>query len=133
MNIQKTLKEFDEKFCIDYAEKLFGNRDKLKEQGWDIDPPKMELKQGIILGFTVDEELTCQGVNILEDSAEIMELFKRVSFCIISEPTMMGLYIAHKGINSYRVIFHGKAVHSSIPEQGTNAIYYAAEFIQKIH
>ncbi len=92
----------------------------------------MELKQGIILGFTVDEELTCQGVNILEDSSEIMELFKRVSFCILAEPTMMGLYIAHKGINSYKVTFHGKAVHSSIPEQGTNAIYLATEYIQKI-
>ncbi len=92
----------------------------------------MELKQGIILGFTVDEELTCKGVDILEDSSEIMELFKRISYCILAEPTMMGLYIAHKGINSYKVTFYGKAVHSSIPEQGTNAIYLAAEYIQKI-
>ncbi len=92
----------------------------------------MELKHGILLGFTVDEEATCKGVNILQDSSEIMDLFERVSFCILAEPTMMVLYIAHKGINSYKVIFHGKAVHSSIPEQGTNAIYFAAEYIQKI-
>jgi len=91
-----------------------------------------DLNQGILLGFTVDEEATCKGVDILEDSSEIMELFKRVSFCILAEPTMMRLYIAHKGINSYKVTFHGKAVHSSIPEQGTNAIYLAAEYIQKI-
>jgi len=61
-----------------------------------------------------------------------MEIFKRVSFCILAEPTMLGLYIAHKGINSYKVTFHGKAVHSSVPEHGTNAIYFAAEYIQKI-
>jgi acetylornithine deacetylase/succinyl-diaminopimelate desuccinylase-like protein len=92
----------------------------------------IDLKKGIILGFTVDEELTCKGVDILEDSSEIMELFKRISYCILAEPTVMGLYVAHKGINSYKVTFHGKAVHSSIPEQGTNAIYLAAEYIQKI-
>jgi len=93
---------------------------------------KTELKQGILLGFTVDEELTCKGVDILENSSEIIELFNRVSFCILAEPTMMVPYIAHKGINSYEVIFHGKAVHSSIPEQGTNAIYFAADYILKI-
>ncbi len=92
----------------------------------------MELKKGILLGFTVDEEATCKGVDILQDSSEIMELFKRVSFCILAEPTMMGLYIAHKGINSYKVIFHGKAVHSSVPDQGKNAIYFAADYISKI-
>jgi len=91
-----------------------------------------ELKQGILLGFTVDEEKTCKGVDSLQESSEIMDLIKRVSYCILAEPTMLGLYIAHKGINSYKVIFHGTAVHSSVPEHGKNAIYYATEYIQKL-
>lgn len=92
----------------------------------------MESERGILLGFTVDEEEGCQGINCLKNSSEIKELFERVSYCILAEPSMMELHIGHKGNNNYRLIFHGNAAHSSVSEQGTNAIYFAAEFIQKL-
>ncbi len=92
----------------------------------------VDQNQGILLGFTVDEEDGCQGVDHLRESVEIMDLFKRVSFGILAEPTGLQLHVGHKGINRYEVIFYGKAAHSSVPEQGINAIYFAAAYIQKV-
>ncbi|WP_371806051.1 M20 family metallopeptidase [Candidatus Lokiarchaeum ossiferum] len=91
-----------------------------------------EKQKGILLGFTVDEEDGCQGVDHLEESLEILQLFKRVSFCILAEPSMLQLHIGHKGINRYKVTFKGKAAHSSVPEQGINAIYMAADYIHTL-
>jgi len=92
----------------------------------------LRQNQGILLGFTVDEEDGCQGVAHLYNAPKIVELFQRVSYCILAEPTSMELHIGHKGINRYEVVFHGKAAHSSVPEQGVNAIYLAAKYIQKL-
>lgn len=89
-------------------------------------------QKGILLGFTVDEEDGCQGVDHLQEATEIVSLFKRVSYCILAEPSMLNLHIGHKGINRYKVTFKGKAAHSSVPEQGINAIYMAAEYIQNL-
>ncbi|WP_457919469.1 M20 family metallopeptidase [Candidatus Lokiarchaeum ossiferum] len=91
-----------------------------------------ENQKGILLGFTVDEEDGCQGVDHLEELPEILQLFKRVSYCILAEPSMMQLHIGHKGINRYEVTFNGKAAHSSVPEQGINAIYMATEYIHNL-
>ncbi|MHA1602567.1 MAG: M20 family metallopeptidase, partial [Promethearchaeota archaeon] len=93
---------------------------------------KYPLNHGLLLGFTVDEEDGCQGVDHLDKSEEIMEIFKRVEYCILAEPTHLELHIGHRGINRYNIVFHGKAAHSSVPEQGINAIYRVTTFIQKV-
>ncbi len=88
--------------------------------------------KGILLGFTVDEEMGCGGVDSLKHSPRLQTLFKRVKYCILAEPSGLKAVIAHKGVNRYRITFRGKAVHSSRPEEGDNAIYHAAQFITEV-
>ena len=47
---------------------------------------------------------------------------------IIAEPTGSGIYYAHKGSMSCKVTATGKAVHSSVPFIGDNAIDTLLEF-----
>ncbi len=47
---------------------------------------------------------------------------------IITEPTGSGIYYAHKGSMSCKVTATGKAVHSSVPFIGDNAIDTLLEF-----
>lgn len=47
---------------------------------------------------------------------------------MIAEPTGSGIYYAHKGSMSCKVTATGKAVHSSVPFIGDNAIDTLLEF-----
>jgi len=97
-----------------------------------IDTHPQSADQGILLGFTVDEEMGCGGAASLKQSEKLQTLFTRIQYCILAEPSGLKAVIAHKGVNRYRIAFHGKAVHSSRPEEGVNAIYYAAHFITEV-
>jgi succinyl-diaminopimelate desuccinylase len=83
---------------------------------------------GIVCTFTVDEETGCTGVNHL-DSPAILSIFQRVKYCILAEPTHLSPVYAHKGISWFKIIFHGKAAHASVPYMGENAILKANRFI----
>ena len=72
---------------------------------------------------TVGEEAGQQG-------ARALALQERFDFCVIGEPTGMQVVHAHKGTTWMRISTHGKAVHSSRPEEGVNAIYQMAEVIR---
>lgn len=61
--------------------------------------------------------------------AEFADRGIRPEGCIVGEPTSMQVVVAHKGINAFRCTVHGKAAHSSLTPQGTNAIEYAARLI----
>lgn len=56
----------------------------------------------------------------------------RIDMAIIGEPTKLQIGVAHKGIEWMEVVFSGRSVHSSRPEEGVNAIYAAAEFVQAV-
>jgi acetylornithine deacetylase len=49
---------------------------------------------------------------------------------IVGEPTRLRPVIAHKGAVRWRLITHGRAAHTSRPENGSNAIYQMAEVIE---
>ena len=92
----------------------------------DIDFSKA-ANHGILLTFVADEEGKFTGSNWLLDNKK--DIFNRVKYGIIAEPTDMRIQVAQKGIACMKISFHGKAAHSSAPQLGDSAILKAARFI----
>jgi acetylornithine deacetylase len=59
--------------------------------------------------------------------AELREL--RPAAAIVAEPTDLNVVVAHRGIVRWQCVAHGRAVHSSRPEQGANAVYAMARVV----
>ncbi|HFN9355573.1 TPA: ArgE/DapE family deacylase [Staphylococcus aureus] len=84
-----------------------------------------QLPQGTIrLLATAGEEKEQEGAKLLADKGYLDD----VDGLIIAEPTGSGIYYAHKGSMSCKVTAIGKAVHSSVPFIGDNAIDTLLEF-----
>ncbi|HII0150360.1 ArgE/DapE family deacylase [Staphylococcus aureus] len=84
-----------------------------------------ELPHGTIrLLATAGEEKEQEGAKLLADKGYLDD----VDGLIIAEPTGSGIYYAHKGSMSFKVTATGKAVHSSVPFIGDNAIDTLLEF-----
>ncbi|WP_053038388.1 ArgE/DapE family deacylase [Staphylococcus aureus] len=84
-----------------------------------------ELPHGTIrLLATAGEEKEKEGAKLLADKGYLDD----VDGLIIAEPTGSGIYYAHKGSMSCKVTATGKAVHSSVPFIGDNAIDTLLEF-----
>ena len=81
----------------------------------------------IHFAFSYDEEIGCLGAPLLID--KLVALDYQPDACIVGEPTLMLPVIGHKGKQSYRCQIHGVAAHSSLTNQGCNAIEHAASFI----
>lgn len=91
---------------------------------------QQKLKKAIYFAFSYDEEVSCLGAPRL--LAAIKQRHIAPGYCIIGEPTLMKLVVAHKGHHSFRCQFRGVAAHSSAPHRGSNAIIYASQFVQKL-
>lgn len=52
---------------------------------------------------------------------------------IIGEPTNYSLMYTHMGSINYTVVSHGKEAHSSMPQEGYNAINHLNEFISQVN
>lgn len=84
-----------------------------------------ELPHGTIrLLATAGEEKEQEGAKLLADKGYLDD----VDGLIIAEPTGSGIYYAYKGSMSCKVTATGKAVHSSVPFIGDNAIDTLLEF-----
>ncbi|HGO3274886.1 TPA: ArgE/DapE family deacylase [Staphylococcus aureus] len=84
-----------------------------------------QLPQGTIrLLATAGEEKEQEGAKLLADKGYLDD----VDGLIIAEPTGSGIYYAHKGSMSCKVTATDKAVHSSVPFIGDNAIDTLLEF-----
>ncbi|MCH6257430.1 M20 family metallopeptidase [Puniceicoccaceae bacterium K14] len=77
------------------------------------------LKYGLILAATVDEEATQSGAYALARLKGDLG----VTAAITGEPTSCDVVHAHKGACHYKVVSKGKAAHGSTPELGQSAIY----------
>jgi acetylornithine deacetylase len=88
------------------------------------------LRTPIHLAFSYDEEVGCIGVRRLIDL--LADRPSRPRLCIIGEPTMMQVGVAHKGKHTLRCQVHGHEAHSSLVHQGVNAIEAAAELIARL-
>src|SRR5687768_7786574 len=77
---------------------------------------------------TVDEEYLKRGAT----HAVASGLTDGITAAIVGEPTSLKPVIAHKGAVRWRIRVHGKAAHTSRPENGVNAIYGMVEVIEAL-
>jgi len=84
------------------------------------------LQADIVLCAAVDEEHEYRGLRVF--MAEEMP----VTGAVVGEPTDLGIVVAHKGCARFAVTTHGKAAHSSMPEEGDSAIYQMMHVMQFI-
>jgi acetylornithine deacetylase len=75
-----------------------------------------ELCGDLVIAGTADEEWQLTG------SRDIGQNGPRADFDLIGEPTSLKICPAHKGDYAIAIRTFGKSVHSSIPEEGLNAI-----------
>ncbi len=71
----------------------------------------------VLFTATADEEYTMRGMLSLLESG----VTARAG--IVGEPTALEIIVAHKGVARFAISTSGKAVHSSRPDDGVNAIY----------
>lgn len=86
-----------------------------------------DLATPIHFAFSYDEEVGCLGVTGLLDELKKKPIQPKA--CIIGEPTSMGVIRAHKGVLFKRCCVRGKSAHSSLVDQGVNAVTVAAKII----
>lgn len=88
------------------------------------------LRRPLILLFTSDEEVGCQGgARLADDLPRLLGPTPPPRLAWIGEPTGWKVAHAHKGVAGFGVEARGEGGHSSLPEQGVNAIGVAARAI----
>ena len=111
---------------------------------------RVPLQQTLVLALTINEECGFTGVKSLCKlwgdqqlaAAEAENLSGPLSLdelrelrpvrAIVAEPTMLDVVVAHKGSVRWRCHTHGKAAHTSRPEQGVNAISAMVDVVRAI-
>jgi acetylornithine deacetylase len=89
-----------------------------------------KLKTPIHLALSCDEEVGCKGVRPLV--AHIRDHMKKPRAVIVGEPTSMQVVNAHKGAITFSTEVTGHEAHSSLTDQGVNAIMVAGELLGEI-
>ncbi len=89
-----------------------------------------ELRIPLQLALSYDEEIGCVGIRSLID--DMATWAHRPQFCIVGEPTMLRPAVGHKGKTALAAVCRGHAAHSASPGRGVNAIYMAADLVEKI-
>ena len=88
------------------------------------------LKTPIHLALSCDEEVGCKGVRPLV--AHIRDHMKKPRAVIVGEPTSMRVVNAHKAALTFSTEVTGHEAHSSLTDQGVNAIMVAGELLGEI-
>jgi acetylornithine deacetylase len=88
---------------------------------------KLKLIKPIHFSFTCDEEIGCIGVDYLVDYLQKMGI--QPEGCIVGEPSNLQPIIGEKGRRLYHCQIQGKPVHSSLANEGCNAIVHASRLI----
>jgi acetylornithine deacetylase len=89
------------------------------------------LKTPIHLALSCDEEVGCKGVRPLV--AHIRDHMKKPRAVIVGEPTSMQVVNAHKSALTFSTEVTGHEAHSSLTDQGVNAIMVAGELLGEIN
>lgn len=85
------------------------------------------LTRPVWFAFTHDEEIGCLSAAPM--AAALQQADAQPALIVVGEPTQMELVGAHKGIVSFETIITGREAHSSMPEQGVNAVMLMGELI----
>jgi succinyl-diaminopimelate desuccinylase len=86
-------------------------------------------KAGLFIILTAGEETGCDGAKFL---AGLRDVLPRASALVVGEPTSNYPMIGHKGALWLRAAFKGVTAHGSMPEQGDNAVYKAAQGVLRL-
>jgi acetylornithine deacetylase len=91
------------------------------------------LKRPLAFIFTADEEIGCLGAaRLLPALPEYFHDIPQPRLAWIGEPTSYQVFHTHKGVVIFTVKVQGRGGHSSIPEQGVNAIAVIGKVIETI-
>ncbi len=99
--------------------------------------PKRTKRPTVVLACAINEEHGFTGATHLAKMfsrtaghPESLLLPRPPDGVIVSEPTMLNVVVAHKGMVRWRCHTGGKAGHSSQPHMGDNAIYHMGRVLQ---
>lgn len=95
-----------------------------------LDASKQMLKRPLHLCISYDEEIGCIGVRGILD--QLAATIKPPMLCVIGEPTMMQLALAHKGKTVFRAHCCGEEGHSALAPNYVNAIHVASSLVESI-
>lgn len=84
---------------------------------------------GVILVITAGEETGCEGAYHLAGLADVLG---EAGAIVVAEPSSNQPWIGHKGAIWLTARTTGVTAHGSMPEQGVNAVYKAANAIGKL-
>ncbi|MGE0822813.1 MAG: M20 family metallopeptidase [Candidatus Binatia bacterium] len=91
------------------------------------------LQRPLVFIFTSDEEIGCLGAaRMLPALPQLLGRIPQPWLAWIGEPTSYEVFHTHKSVAIFNVIIRGRGGHSSIPEQGVNAIAVAGKVIDTI-
>ena len=91
------------------------------------------LTRPLVFLFTADEELGCLGAErMLPALPEFLGDLPQPRLAWIGEPTSYQVFHTHKGVVLFTVTVRGLGGHSSLPEQGVNAIAVAGKVIETV-
>jgi succinyl-diaminopimelate desuccinylase len=86
------------------------------------------FRRGLTLVITAGEETGCEGAFHVGRE----QVLGPAGLLIVAEPTSNAPIFAHKGSLRVVVTARGRAAHSSMPEEGQNAVAKAAAWIQAL-
>jgi len=89
-----------------------------------------ELKRPLHLCMSYDEEIGCIGVRGILD--QLASTIVSPLMCVIGEPTMMQLALAHKGKTVFRAKCCGEEGHSALAPKYVNAIHVASKLVESL-
>lgn len=90
-----------------------------------------QLKKPVWFAFSHDEEIGCLGAAPMANA--LLEIDAKPALVVVGEPTDMQLVGAHKAILSFETTINGHEAHSSMPEQGVNAVMVMGELIHSVN
>jgi acetylornithine deacetylase len=95
-----------------------------------IDATRLDLTSPLHLALSYDEEIGCIGVRSLIDM--MGKSRHKPAFCIVGEPTEMGLATGHKGKTAIRANCQGREGHSALAPMAMNALHLACDLVAEI-
>lgn len=95
-----------------------------------IKASQLELKRPLHLCISYDEEIGCIGVRGILD--QLASILISPIMCVIGEPTMMQLALAHKGKTVFRAQCCGEEGHSALAPNYVNAIHVASKLVESL-
>jgi acetylornithine deacetylase len=91
------------------------------------------LKRPLVFLFTSDEEIGCRGAaRLVPALPSLLGIIPQPRCAWIGEPTSYQVFHTHKGVVIFTITVRGQGGHSSVPEQGVNAIAVAGKVIDTI-